>query len=269
MPPEASSARALLSLVRTHAEFQSELAAAPGLEYVQVISSGFDSLAALLPPGVGLGTARGANGQVVAELALGLLIASFRRFAEADVEGRRGRLMRPMGQSVYGSRIVVLGAGDLARQFRTRAEACGASVWLTGRTARDGVSGIGQVLELLPDADAVVVMVPLTDQTRGLVGAEFLARMRDGAVLVNVARGPVVSTAALLPELRSGRLRAALDVTDPEPLPARHELRDLPGVIVTPHIGGAVRGFFDRAYAVCLDQLAQFARQEPPTNRAL
>ncbi|MDR2566753.1 MAG: hypothetical protein LBC97_12015, partial [Bifidobacteriaceae bacterium] len=209
------------------------------------------------------------NGQVVAELALGLLIAAFRRFAEAGAEGRRGRLMRPQGRSVFGSTIVVLGAGDLARHFLTRAEACGATVRLVGRVERDGVHGIGQVFELLDQADAVVATLPLTDETRGLVDADFLAALRDGAVLVNVGRGAVVDAAALAAEVRSGRLRAALDVTDPEPLPPDHEFWTLPNVIVTPHIGGAVRGAFERAYAVCLDQLAQFARGEVPTNRVL
>ncbi|MDR2567453.1 MAG: hypothetical protein LBC97_15615, partial [Bifidobacteriaceae bacterium] len=100
MPSAAASARALLSLVRSREEFDSELASAPGLEYVQVVPAGYDGLASRLPPGVGLGTGRGSNGQVVAELALGLLIAAFRRFAEAGAEGRRGRLMRPQGRSV-------------------------------------------------------------------------------------------------------------------------------------------------------------------------
>ncbi|MDR2374461.1 MAG: hypothetical protein LBD77_10315 [Bifidobacteriaceae bacterium] len=269
MPSGAVSAKALISVVRSLEEFDAELAGAPGLEYVQVVSSGYDHLTDRLPPGVGLGTARGANGQVVAELALGLLIASMRRFAESRAEGQAGRLMRPMGDSVFGSVIVVLGAGDLARQFQTRAEACGAVVRLTGRGQRDGVHGIGQVFDLLADADAVVSTLPLTDETRGLVGAEFLARMKDGAVLVNVGRGAVVRTSALVAELRSGRLRAALDVTDPEPLAPDHELWRLPGAVITPHIGGAVRGFFERAYAVCLDQLVQFARGQRPTNQVL
>jgi phosphoglycerate dehydrogenase-like enzyme len=269
MPSAAVAARALLSLVRTPQEFQAELASAPALEYVQVVTAGFDGLPQRLPAGVGLGTARGANGQIVAELALGLLIASLRCFAEAGREGRRGRLARPMGQSVFGSVIVVLGAGDLAVQFRSRALACGATVHLVGRTARAGVHGIDQAPDLITEADAVVVMVPLDSTTRGLVDQEFLARMKDGAVLVNVGRGPVVSTPALVAELRRGRLRAALDVTDPEPLPGDHELWDLPGVIITPHIGGSVRGFFDRAYAVCLDQLAQFARGQRPSNRVI
>jgi phosphoglycerate dehydrogenase-like enzyme len=269
MPSGAVAARALLSLVRSLAEFESELAGAPNLKYVQLVSSGYDHVLGRLPAEVGLGTARGANGQVVAELALGLLIASFRRFAEAADEGRQGGLMGPRGQSVFGAKIVALGAGDLAREFQARARACGAEVLLTGRTARAGVCGIGQVFDLLGGADAVVCTLPLTDQTRGLVGAEFLGRMRDGAVLVNVGRGAVVETSALVAELRSGRLRAALDVTDPEPLPPDHELRRLGGVILTPHIGGAVGGFLTRAFGVGLDQLAQFARGRRPTNQVL
>jgi phosphoglycerate dehydrogenase-like enzyme len=119
---------------------------------------------------------------------------------------------------------------------------------------------------LLPDHDATVVVVPLTEATRGLVDARFLAAMPDGAVLVNAARGPVVDTGALLRELRSGRLRAALDVTDPEPLPADHPLWSAPGLLLTPHVGGSVPSGTRRAFAVVAEQLAAFVRGDAPPN---
>jgi phosphoglycerate dehydrogenase-like enzyme len=119
---------------------------------------------------------------------------------------------------------------------------------------------------LLPDHDVAVIMVPLTDHTRGLVDARFLAAMPDGAVLVNAARGPVVDTGALTRELQAGRLRAAVDVTDPEPLPADHPLWSAPGLLLTPHVGVRVPGAMRRAFAVAAEQIGAFVRGDAPSN---
>src|SRR5699024_10357509 len=134
------------------------------------------------------------------------------------------------------------------------------------RRARDGVRPIEDVHDLLPEHDACVVIVPMTDATRGLVDARFLAAMPDGAVLVNAARGPVVDTDALMAELSSGRLRAALDVTDPEPLAADHPLWTAPGLLLTPHVGGSVPLAMRRAFRVAAEQIAQFAQGNAPAN---
>jgi phosphoglycerate dehydrogenase-like enzyme len=139
-------------------------------------------------------------------------------------------------------------------------------VTLVGRTARDEIHATSELPDLVPGKDAVVIMVPLTDSTRHLVDAGFLARMDQGSVLVNVARGAVVDTDALLAACSSGRIQAGLDVTDPEPLPAGHPLWSCPGVLITPHLGGQVTGFLKRAFQVAFDQVAQFARGETPTN---
>jgi phosphoglycerate dehydrogenase-like enzyme len=114
-----------------------------------------------------------------------------------------------------------------------------------------------------------VLLVPLTEQTRNLVDGSFLAALPDGALLVNAARGPVVDTAALLTEVASGRISAALDVTDPEPLPAGHPLWALPNVLITPHVGGAVAGLLPRAYRLVGEQLRRFAAGEPLVNRVV
>ena len=119
---------------------------------------------------------------------------------------------------------------------------------------------------VLPRADWLVLACPLTEQTRGLAGPEFLAAMRDGALLVNVARGPVVATDALLAEVRTGRLRAALDVTDPEPLPPGHPLWAEPGVLITPHVGGNSSAFLPRAFRLVSAQLERYAHGEPLEN---
>jgi len=134
------------------------------------------------------------------------------------------------------------------------------------RTARDGVRAMGDLPELLPHADVVVLIVPVTPETTGMVDASFLAAMPDGALLVNAARGVVVDTDALVAELQAGRLRAALDVTDPEPLPPGHPLWSAPGLLLTPHVGGAVPETNARAAAAVTDQLARILAGEPLQN---
>jgi phosphoglycerate dehydrogenase-like enzyme len=135
-----------------------------------------------------------------------------------------------------------------------------------GRRARDGVHATSELPDLLGDHDVVVLLIPLTDETRGMVDADFLAAMPDGALLVNAARGPVVDTDALLAELRAERLRAVVDVVDPEPLPADHPLWAAPNLLITPHVGGSVPGHLERAYRVVHTQLEAVARGEDPPN---
>jgi phosphoglycerate dehydrogenase-like enzyme len=134
------------------------------------------------------------------------------------------------------------------------------------RSAKPGVHAWSELADLLPQADVVVLIVPGTSETRGLVDASFLQRMRDGALLVNVARGPVVVTDDLVAALETGRVRAALDVTDPEPLPEDHPLWSAPNVLITPHVGGATPAMWPRAYRLVREQLERFARDEPLVN---
>jgi phosphoglycerate dehydrogenase-like enzyme len=128
------------------------------------------------------------------------------------------------------------------------------------------VYGFDSLAQLLPQADVVVLTAPLTEQTRGLVDYEFIAAMKAGALLVNVARGPVVNTEDLLAAVKTGRIRAALDVTDPEPLPADHELWRTPGVLISPHVGGNTSAFLPRAYRLVREQLQRYVANEPLHN---
>lgn len=133
-------------------------------------------------------------------------------------------------------------------------------------TARGPVHPLTELPALLPEADVVILSTPLTDATRHLVDADFLARMKGGALLVNVARGPVVDTKALLAEVETGRITAALDVTDPEPLPREHPLWRAPGVLISPHVGGPTSAFLPRAKRLLVDQLTRFVNREPLRN---
>ena len=168
---------------------------------------------------------------------------------------------------VAGSTVLILGLGSIGQAVRRRLEALRAEVIGVAREARPGVHGADELPGLLPRADAVVVLAPLTDDTRGMVDADFLGALPNGALLLNAARGAVVDTDALVAELASGRLQAVLDVTDPEPLPSDHPLWDAPGLLaLTPHVAGDTPGGEERALRFAATQLARYARGEPLRN---
>ena len=253
------------------------LAEMTSVQVVQTLSAGIDHVQPglqLLPEGVKLCNARGVHDASTAELTLTLILSSLRGIpdfvrGQDSEEWRSG--FRPaladksvliVGYGAVGSaiedRLVPFELARVARVARSARE-----------TARGPVHPITALPELLPEADVVVLITPLTEQTKGLAGAEFLARMKDGALLVNVSRGGVVDTKALLAELESGRITAALDVTDPEPLPPGHPLWHAPGVLISPHVGGPTSAFFPRAKRLLGDQLNRFVNREPLRNVVL
>jgi phosphoglycerate dehydrogenase-like enzyme len=239
----------------------------PALEVLQTLTAGYEHVLPHLPRGVVLCNAKGVHDDSTAEMAVALVLAAQRGLADfvrAQSEHRWAPAAYP---SLADRRVLVVGHGGVGRAVLSRLEPFGCRTRVAARTARDGVAGIDELPALLPDAEVVVLAVPLTDQTRHLVDAGFLAAMPDGALLVNVSRGPVVDTAALLAELRARRLRAALDVTDPEPLPADHPLWDAPGLLVSPHVGGNSSAFWPRARRLVSDQLDRLAAGQPPAHQ--
>jgi phosphoglycerate dehydrogenase-like enzyme len=238
----------------------------PNLKVVQLLSAGVEHWVPLVPDGVMLCNNRGAHTEVTAEWVMAAALASVRRLDVFARNQSEGRWELAWGTTLSGKSAVIVGAGSIGEAVARRFEASGMKVQMVARSARPGVGTLADLPELLPQADVVVIMVPLTPETEGLVDAAFLARMRDGALLVNAARGKIVDTAALTAEVASGRLRCALDVTEPEPLPADHELWGLEGAIVTPHVGGAVLGFIERVYPRVGDQIRRFAAGEELHN---
>ena len=241
-------------------------AAMPQLKVMQLTSAGVENLAGRIPDSVSLCTARGVHGPSVAELVVLFILAAQRRlphFLRAQSEGHWDLVQ---GDDLQDKRVLIVGAGDLGDQTVKRLKGFDAVPVLVGRTARDGVHALSELPELLPTADVVVLTLPLTDETTGMVDAEFLARLPDGALLINVARGAIVDTDALLAELDSGRLRAALDVTDPEPLPDGHPLFSAPNTIITPHAAGHVKQAGPRPFALVRDQLRRYLAGEPLKN---
>ncbi|MEV6756323.1 2-hydroxyacid dehydrogenase [Streptomyces sp. NPDC051214] len=244
---------------------------------VQTLSAGVDQMRSglqHLAPGVQLCNAKGVHEASTAELTLALILASLRGIPRF-VEGQRQEDWRSgFYPALADKSVLIIGYGSIGSAIEDRLApfecARVARVARSARaTERGPVHPLAELPSLLPDADVVILSTPLTDATRGLVGADFLARMKDGALLVNVARGPVVDTKALLAELESGRITAALDVTDPEPLPAGHPLWQAPGVLISPHVGGSTSAFQPRAKRLLAAQLTRYVAGEPLGNVVL
>jgi phosphoglycerate dehydrogenase-like enzyme len=240
--------------------------ALPALRLIQTLNAGYEQWLPVLPEGALLSNGRGAHGGSSAEWVVAVLLTIYRDlrlFAAQQSDG----VWRPKDtDTLIGKRVVVLGAGDLAVNLASRLAPFETEVTLVGRRARPGVHAISDIDALLPDADVVVAMLPANASTHHVIDAEFLSKLRDGTVVVNAGRGGSVDTDALLAELTSGRLRAALDVTDPEPLPAGHPLWSAPGLLLTPHVGGSTAGGWARAYAVAVRQIEVFAGGGRPPN---
>jgi len=210
-------------------------------------------------PGVRLCNAAGVHDASTAEIAVGLTVASLRGIDDFARAMPAGMWLQGRRESLADKRVLVIGAGGVGRAICRRVEAFEADVVMVGRTAREAVRALEDLPDLLPAADVVILAVPLDDTTRHMVDAQFLARMTDGALLVNVARGAVVATEALVAAVSSGRIRAAMDVTDPEPLPQGHPLWTLPGVLISPHVGGNSSAFVPRARRLVEAQLVRWA----------
>lgn len=234
----------------------------PALRAVILSSAGYDHVLHRIPDGVQVANAVGVHDTATAEIALTLALAAQRGVPQFVRDQDRGHWPRPAtSRSLADRRALIVGYGGIGRALARRLLASEAVVTAVASRAREGdefvdqVYGIDDLAELLPAADVLFLAVPLNDRTRGLIGAEYLAALPDDALVVNVARGPVVETEALIAECSAGRLRAALDVTDPEPLPQEHPLWRTPGVLISPHIGGAADAFTPRAAAYARRQI--------------
>jgi len=238
----------------------------PKLRVVQTLTAGFDRVRPHVPARAALCNARGVHDASTAEWVVGAMIAALRQFSYFASEQAAGRWSYRSTDSLAGKTVLIVGYGSIGHAVERRLAGFDVQVRRVARSARDGVSPVSELPGLLPAADVVVVLAPVTAETVGMVDAAFLANMQDGALLVNAARGVLVVTDDLVAEVRSGRLAAAMDVTDPEPLPAGHPLWSLPNVLITPHVGASTPYSFMMAARFVREQAERYLAGKPLAN---
>ena len=259
-----------------------------GVKVVQSMMAGVDWILPWLPKGVTLCDGRGIHDISASEWVVGAILSSVKRFpVYRDLQGKqewRGfatagdtlhhepgmakGLYRVLAEDLAGRHVLIVGYGSIGQAIEARLLPFEVTVDRVARTARaePKVHAISELDGLLPKADVVVLIVPLTADTRGMFGARQIELMKPGALLVNAARGPVVVTDDLVKALTEGRIGAVLDVTDPEPLPVGHPLWSAPNCFITPHIGGSTPEFIRRAFRFGAKQVERFVRGEPLQN---
>jgi phosphoglycerate dehydrogenase-like enzyme len=240
---------------------------------VQSQSIGYDGMADHLPPGQTVANAASVHETSTAELALALTLAAQRHLPEFVRSQEQGRWEPIVGASLADRRVLVLGFGGVGTAIAARLAPFEVEVTAVARTAReeDGVAvhAIAELPQLLPEAEILILALPGGDETRHIVDDAALSALPDGALVVNVGRGPLIDTDALVDHVRRGRIRAALDVTDPEPLPEGHPLWSLPGVLIAPHVGGASSAMAPRIARLVRTQIQRMLRDEAPLNVVL
>jgi phosphoglycerate dehydrogenase-like enzyme len=265
--PDLAEVDLIVPLMRTRTPLLELLAGPPGrLRVIQTLSAGVDWLVGNVPKQVMVCNARGVYDAPLAEWVVGAILAMQRGLVQArDAQARRewDEIEPP---ELAGRRVVILGLGSIGTAISNRLRPFGVEVIGVARTARDGVRGLADLDEVLPEAEILVNILPLTGETRGLLDARRLGLLPDGALLVNAGRGRTIETSALVEELQAGRMRAALDVTDPEPLPGDHPLWGLPNVLISPHMAGDSPGSTIRSFELAGDQVRRFAAGEPLIN---
>ena len=217
------------------------------VKVVQTLTAGFDNVLPHIPSGVTLCNAAGVHDDATSELAVLLTLSSLRDMPRSFKAQQEHHWETYFARSLADKNVLLIGYGNVGKAAEKRLLAFGCTVTPVAQSARDHVRAVSDLPDLIPLADVIVLIVPGNAGTKNLVDAKFLASMKDGSLLVNVARGVVVDTQALVAELKTGRIHAALDVTEPEPLPADHALWDMPNVIITSHNGGEGDVFWDRA----------------------
>ncbi len=245
----------------------------PGLRVIQSLSAGVDWLLPKVPPGIVVCRAVGVHDASVSEWVVAVILATRRRLLELWDLQRRAEWNRDIAEAtdgwqhpiddLEGATVLVVGHGSIGRAVAARLAPFGAHVIGVARHPRNDARSADELPRLLPEADVVVNLLPLVPETEKFVDAAFLARMKQGSLFVNAGRGKTVDTEALLAALKSGRICAALDVTDPEPLPSDHPLWHAPNLLITPHIAGTVSRWESRGYRFAGEQIRRYAAGRP------
>lgn len=239
----------------------------PALEVVQTQTAGYEDVVPHVPDQAALCNGAGIHDTSTAEIAVALALANGRHLDEFARNQATGTWRPRWGTSLADQRVLIIGYGRIGQAIEARLVPFEvASITKVASRARDDIRGVDELPELLPNADVVILVAPYSESTHHLLDAAKLALLPDDALVVNVGRGKLIDTDALVAETATGRLRAAMDVTDPEPLPPDHPLWTNPGVTISPHVGGASSAFHRRTAAVIKSQLQRWAAGEPLEN---
>jgi phosphoglycerate dehydrogenase-like enzyme len=237
------------------------------LKVVHYNQAGYEDILPHIPQGVTLCNGTGVHDVSTSELAIGLTIASRRGFAEFMDNQKKGIWLRTRKPALADSHVGIVGYGHIGKRIASLLEMFETKVTAFTRSGSDGSIKIAEFDDYLPKLDVIILILPLTAESKNFMNANRIKKMKDGATLINVARGAIVDTDALVAELHTGRITAGLDVTDPEPLPAGHPLWSAPNVIISPHVGGDSGAFVPRARKMVQEQLARIATNEPLINQ--
>jgi len=238
----------------------------PSLQYLQVPNAGFDDAIAYLREGVVLCNARGVHNASTAELGVGLAITARRGFADFAKAQQQGNWLHTQYTSLNDSNIAIIGAGSISQTLQNYLAPYDVTITIYSRSGANESKLMTELDKDLPSFDIVFLIMPLNDESRNMFDARRLSLMKDGALIVNIARGAVINTDALVAELNSGRLYAALDVTDPEPLPKGHSLWSAKNCIISPHVGGDSTAFISRGKRLIEEQLIRLSQGKEPIN---
>lgn len=266
-PAGAERAEVLVTRVMDAGPVVHQLYQLPRLRMIQLFSAGTDAWTGFAPQGVAVSGADRIHGGPVAEWVVAQLLVHYRELETYRARQRDHIWERSWTGTLAGKHVLVLGAGDIGENVARRLEPFGAVVTTASRTARDAVIDLDAARVALPGYDVVVLALPHTAETERMVDLSYLAAMKDGSMLVNAGRGPLVDTDALVAELTATRLYAILDVTEPEPLPAGHPLWDAPGVVITPHSAAITEDTVDRCWRAIVRKVGEFARSSEATTR--
>ena len=237
------------------------------LKIVHYSQAGYDDILPHIPHNVILCNASGLHDVSTSELAIGLAIASRRGFTQFIDNQRKGLWHRQTKPTLADSHVGIVGYGHIGKRITLLLEKFETKVTPFSRSGNDGAVKISEFDNFLPDLDVIILILPLTHESKHFINADRIKKMKDGATLINVARGAIVDTNALIAELNTGRITAGLDVTDPEPLPEGHPLWSAPNLIITPHVGGDSAAFEPRARKMVEEQLNRLAQNKPLLNQ--
>jgi len=237
-----------------------------GLKVIQLMSAGLNRWDEFVPEGVTLCNASGVHASTTAELAVAGVLSLLRELPYFADQQRAARWSQKQAGTLHQRRVLIIGAGAIGTRAKVALEALGGDVTMLARTRRPGVYVLADLPELLPTMRVVILCVPETPSTLGLVDAAFLAALPDDSIVVNIARGSIVVTDDLINELNTGRIRALLDVFDDEPLPAGHPLWTTPNVLLTPHVASLCEGWQERAFSFLRDQVVRYVTGQPLAN---